>query len=72
MKSARFATLWARHPVRDCRSATVTFRHPLVGELTLAEEVFRVQDDPGQRLAVFVAEPGSPSEAALRLLRAGV
>lgn len=46
----------------------VTFRHPLAGEMTLAEEVFRVQEDAGQRLAVFAAEPGSPSESALRLL----
>jgi transcriptional regulator with XRE-family HTH domain len=70
MNSAEFAALWARHPVRQCRSETVTFRHPLVGELTLAEEVFQVQEDEGQRLAVFAAEPGSPAEAALRLLRA--
>lgn len=70
MNSAEFAAMWARHPVRDCHSVTVKFRHPLVGEMTLAEEVFRLQEQPGQRLAVFAAEPGSASEAALRLLLA--
>ncbi|MEV4476323.1 hypothetical protein [Nonomuraea sp. NPDC049504] len=69
IKSTDFATLWARHPVRRCRSEGVTFRHPLVGELRLAEEVFQMQEDEGQRLAVFAAEPGSPAASALRLLR---
>lgn len=70
MNSPEFAALWARHPVRDCHSVTVTFRHALVGKMTLAEEVFGVQEEPGQRLAVFSADPDTASEAALRLLSA--
>ncbi|MBT2207119.1 helix-turn-helix transcriptional regulator [Actinomadura sp. NEAU-AAG7] len=68
VKNEEFAALWARHPVRDCHSVTVTFWHPLVGEMKLAEEVFRLQEQPDQRLAVFAAEPDSASESALRLL----
>jgi hypothetical protein len=36
--------------------------------LALAEEVFRLQEQPGQRLAVFAAEPDSAAKSDLRLL----
>jgi transcriptional regulator with XRE-family HTH domain len=76
--SPEFAKLWTRHTVRMCRSGVRGFRHPYVGHLTLYEEVMElVQDAPAQdaagqsgsqRLLVFGAEPGSSSEAGLRLL----
>ncbi|GHI55669.1 hypothetical protein Srubr_55150 [Streptomyces rubradiris] len=37
---------------------------------TLGEEVMDLPADPGQRLVVLGAEPGSASEEALRLLAA--
>ncbi|MEV5711051.1 helix-turn-helix transcriptional regulator [Actinoallomurus sp. NPDC052274] len=68
MKSPEFAALWSTHPVGDCAYNTREYRHPLVGALTLSEEVMPLPDDRGQRVMVWSAEPGSPSAAALRLL----
>ncbi|MFI0424930.1 helix-turn-helix domain-containing protein [Spongiactinospora sp. 9N601] len=68
MKSEEFAGLWAEHPVRTCASVTARFEHPRAGRMTLAEEVFELPEDPGQRLVMFTAEPGSPSAAAVRRL----
>ncbi|MBO0768158.1 MAG: helix-turn-helix domain-containing protein [Solirubrobacterales bacterium] len=70
MKSPEFARLWAGHDVRDCGQTTREFHHPDVGFLTLTEEVMPLVDDPGQRLMLISAEPGSASERALRLLAA--
>jgi transcriptional regulator with XRE-family HTH domain len=68
VNSPDFARLWTGHAVRQCRSAVRGFRHPLVGGLTLSEEVMELVQDTGQRIVIYSAEPGSPSEAALRLL----
>lgn len=69
MKSPEFASLWARHPVANCVSGTRRFRHPEVGELTLEFEALLLPDDSGQRILIYHAASGTPSEAALRLLR---
>jgi transcriptional regulator with XRE-family HTH domain len=68
VNSPEFAKLWAGHAVRQCRSSVRGFRHPLVGGLALNEEVMELVQDPGQRMVIYSAEPGSTSEAALRLL----
>lgn len=68
MKSPDFAALWTEHPVRECVHTVREYHHPVVGRMTLAEEVMVLPEDPGQRLVMFGAEPGSPSEAALQLL----
>ncbi|MFI7276574.1 helix-turn-helix transcriptional regulator [Streptomyces sp. NPDC049879] len=68
LKSAEFAALWAAHPVRACVQSTRDFRHPLVGPMTLTNELLGLPNDDGQRLSVFTAEAGSSSEIALRLL----
>jgi transcriptional regulator with XRE-family HTH domain len=68
--STEFAKLWAGHAVGNCRSGLRGFRHPLVGGLTLNEEVVELVGDPGQRLVLYTAEADSPSEAGLRLLAA--
>ncbi|MFI5756749.1 helix-turn-helix transcriptional regulator [Streptomyces sp. NPDC051569] len=67
VKSAHFATLWSSHPVSDCSHAVREYQHPLVGRLTLSDEVLQLAD-PGQRLVVYNAEPDSPSMEALNLL----
>ena len=41
---------------------------PIVGELTLAYEGLELAAEPGLTLTIYTAEPGSPSEEALRLL----
>ncbi|MEV7908244.1 transcriptional regulator, partial [Streptomyces anulatus] len=68
MKSAEFAALWSRHPVHNCASGTKHFHHPLVGPMELSFEMMQMPDGSGQRMLMYSAEPGSPSEAALRLL----
>jgi hypothetical protein len=44
------------------------FHHPVVGDLELAFESFPLAADPSQSLLAYTAEPGSPSQHALRLL----
>ncbi|MGY1497978.1 helix-turn-helix domain-containing protein [Streptomyces sp. QTS52] len=68
VKSEEFRRLWATHDVKEKNYGVKRFRHPLVGELTLNYESFRVPDDNDQTLIVYHAEPGSPSAEALRLL----
>ncbi|MFI6362351.1 helix-turn-helix transcriptional regulator [Nocardia sp. NPDC050630] len=66
--SPEFAKLWAAHTVGDCGGATRTYHHPTVGTIALMTEFMTLPNDEGQRVAVFNAEPDSPSEAALRIL----
>ncbi|WP_217551686.1 helix-turn-helix transcriptional regulator [Streptomyces sp. GbtcB6] len=68
VQSDEFAALWARHPVRTCTSGVKELRHPLVGSLELSFENLLLPGTAGQRLIAYTAEPGSPSDAALRLL----
>jgi transcriptional regulator with XRE-family HTH domain len=63
-----FSKLWVRHTVAQCRSGLRGFRHPLVGALTLNEEVLALVADAGQRLVVYSAQSASPSENGLKLL----
>jgi transcriptional regulator with XRE-family HTH domain len=67
-RSDVFRRLWGAHDVRTHGSGTKRFRHPVVGELTLAYEELAITAEPGQVLMVYTAEPGSPSAERLRLL----
>jgi len=67
-ESAEFDRLWCAHPVQEAARGTARLRHPLVGELVLFDEVLRAPGADDQLLVTFHAEPGSPSEAALRRL----
>jgi transcriptional regulator with XRE-family HTH domain len=64
-RSAEFRVLWAGHDVRFHRTGVKGFRHPLVGDMTLAWDALPLPADPGLALATYSAEPGSASEAAL-------
>lgn len=68
LSSPDFATLWAGHMVRLCTSGTKRFRHPVVGEITLAYEVLHLADGDGQRILAYSAAPGSAAASALALL----
>ncbi|WP_433251270.1 helix-turn-helix transcriptional regulator [Streptosporangium sp. CA-135522] len=68
MKSELFRRWWADHNVREKTDGTKRFRHPLVGELTLHFQTLAVAGVEDQALIAYSAEPGSESEAALRLL----
>lgn len=68
MKSPEFAALWSKHPVATCVSGVKRFHHPVVGELDLSYEALLLADEPGRRVIMYSAAPGSASAAALRLL----
>ncbi|MFD0377379.1 helix-turn-helix transcriptional regulator [Streptomyces sp. NPDC127112] len=69
-RSPEFRALWAEQEVADRITGDYLMRHPEVGELTLTFESFRSAADPDISLIAYTAEPGSPSEAALRALAA--
>ena len=67
-RSEEFRVRWAAHNVKLHRTGVKRFHHPVVGELTLEFESLDLPGDPGQKLLVYSAEPGSPSRQALDLL----
>ena len=67
-RSTEFRTRWATNDVRAHRAGTKTFRHPLVGEVTLPYETLRVDAVPSQILTVYTPRPGTPEADAIRLL----
>lgn len=69
-QSAEFAERWHRHDAARRRGGQKTFRHPVVGTLTLHHEVLRLGEG-GQRLTVYQAAPGTPDHDALTLLAMG-
>jgi len=68
MRSDDFRGRWAAHDVRQYQTGTQRFRHPLVGELTLAYEALELAADVDQILVAYMAEADSPSQEALRRL----
>jgi transcriptional regulator with XRE-family HTH domain len=67
-RSDAFRVRWAAHDVRLHRSGVKHFHHPAVGTVELSFEALDLPADPGLTLSAYTAEPGSPSEDALRLL----
>ena len=67
-RSEEFRARWAAHDVLFHRNGVRRFRHPTVGEVTLAYQDLDLPQDPDQTILVFTTEPGSPSEEALRRL----
>ncbi|WP_433153773.1 helix-turn-helix transcriptional regulator [Actinomadura nitritigenes] len=62
-----FARLWERHDVQVAPRLTKTFRHPVVGELTVDCDSLALTDRD-QHLVLYSAPPGSPAAEALALL----
>jgi hypothetical protein len=65
--SPEFAAIWARHEVGRQQSLCQTIFHPQVGRIDVICEVL-VVPERDQRVVLYTAEPGSPSDQALRLL----
>jgi transcriptional regulator with XRE-family HTH domain len=68
--SEEFRTRWAAHDVRIHHNGAKQFRHPVVGTLDLGYYTLELptEDHRGLRLTIYTAEPGTPSEDALKLL----
>jgi transcriptional regulator with XRE-family HTH domain len=67
-RSEHFRTWWAAHNVRFHRTGVKRFHHPVVGELTLTFEALDLAADAGLRVSAYTAEPGTPSDDALKVL----
>ncbi|PTT63003.1 helix-turn-helix transcriptional regulator [Arthrobacter sp. HMWF013] len=67
-RSQEFRRLWGSHDVRHHGAGAKVFRHPVVGEMTIAYEGLEMAAEPGLTMTIYTAEPGSPSEEAMRLL----
>lgn len=65
--SADFARLWERHDVQPAPMLTKTFRHPVVGEVTVDCDSLTLTDHD-QYLVLYTAPPGSGDAEALALL----
>jgi hypothetical protein len=66
--SDAFRTRWAAHDVRFHNTGVKQFHHPVVGELSLTYTRMDLPADQGLTIFTYVAEPGSRSEEALKLL----
>ncbi|MBB5935484.1 helix-turn-helix transcriptional regulator [Streptomyces zagrosensis] len=65
--SEEFAQLWASHDVCAKPALCKSLQHPMIGPITVNCDVLDIADRD-QRLVIYTAPPGSPSEEALRLL----
>jgi hypothetical protein len=61
------ADAWGAHNVRTHGTGVKHVNHHIVGDLTLAYESLDLRAEPDLTRTVYTAEPGSPSEQALRL-----
>lgn len=68
VRSGQFAAWWADQAVSSSLHGRKRYRHPVVGELEVSFEALAIADAPDQRLYIYAAAPGSPSELRLRLL----
>jgi hypothetical protein len=65
--SARFAEMWAAHEVEVRRRIVKRVDHPVAGPLEFECQVLHVPD-ADQRVILYCAEPGSPTQRAFRRL----
>ena len=68
VRSGQFAAWWADQAVSSSLHGRKRYHHPVVGELEVSFEALAIADAPDQRLYIYTAAPGSPSEQRLRLL----
>jgi transcriptional regulator with XRE-family HTH domain len=69
-RSEQFRTGWAAHDVRLHQTGTKHFRHPIVGRIDLAFDAMPLptREDQGLTMTCYTAEPGSPSDDAIKVL----
>ncbi|OMH33116.1 helix-turn-helix transcriptional regulator [Tersicoccus sp. Bi-70] len=71
-RSEEFRTRWARHDVKYHRTGRKRLHHPIVGDLDLSFEALELAADPGLRINVYTADPGTPAEDGLKVLASWV
>ena len=54
--------------VRGPRQLSKTYRHPIIGTVTLDVQQLSVDTQPDQQLVAYTAPPDSPSQESLRFL----
>ena len=69
--SSEFGTWWSQHDVETHHYGSKRYKHPIVGDITVFHEATRLSEGD-QYLFLYSVEPGSPSEAAMRLLESWV
>lgn len=67
-RSEAFRRLWGKHDVRHHGTGFKTFKHSVVGEMTLAYEGLEMESERGLTLTIYTPEPGTPSEERMQLL----
>ncbi|TLF77819.1 helix-turn-helix transcriptional regulator [Nocardia cyriacigeorgica] len=69
--SGEFDGMWRQHQVWVKRGGETAFRHPVIGHLTLANDVLH-HTGSGQRVLLYQAAPETPEHDALVLLSLSV
>lgn len=67
-QSPEFATRWAAHNVKQHYTGRKHFHHPVVGDLYLTYQALDLFAEQGLSLLVYIAQPDTGTEEALRLL----
>ncbi len=65
-RSPEFAALWARQDVGGRPEGWKRLDHPDLGCLDLEYTTYRVNDEPGLKLVLYVPEAGSATNRVLR------
>jgi len=67
--SVEFRTLWGRHDIEETTRGRMRIVHPLVGELSLDWDAYRLPGaTPGPMIVAYTAEEGTPDSERLQLL----
>jgi hypothetical protein len=69
-RSPQFRKDWAQRDVHEHRTGEKTYRHPEVGELDLAYDVFDLPGEPGLSMCTFTAVEASVTADRLAILGA--
>ena len=68
MKSPEFVALWQDHRVKPCEADEYELLHPLLGVVTVTQQVLQLARTPEQTVSVVTTKAGSSAEDAIRLL----
>jgi transcriptional regulator with XRE-family HTH domain len=68
VESTEFAAMWTANTIRPSQSAVYRMQHPVVGRLTITQQLLTTAQAPGQTLVICSAPRDSPSAGALSLL----